>query len=130
MPPKLKVLIVDDNRMDRMVVRAVLNKLSINDVIEAENGVIAEGKLVTAEKVATPFDLVILDWNMKSGNGLSVLKKIRQDPHLKTCKVIIMTATAHKETVEDAIKHGANDFITKPVVLEVMQEKLKKLLAS
>ncbi len=127
MQPNLKVLIVDDNSMDRIVVRAVLNKLSITDIIDAENGSIAEGKLITAKSVAKPFDLVILDWNMKSGNGLTVLKKIRNDQSLKACKVIIMTATAHKTTVQDAIAHGANDFITKPVVLEVLQEKLKKL---
>lgn len=59
------------------------------------------------------FDLVLTDWRLPGADGLSVLDAARSvDP---TLPVIVMTAFGSIETAVDAMKRGAEDFITKPV---------------
>lgn len=124
---RMNVLVVDDNKMDRIVVRAALNRLGIHDVTEAENGSVAEGKMRTALEMGKHFDLAIVDWNMPMNNGLSLLRNIRSSAKLKSCRVIMMTATSEKKIVNEAIIEGVDDFIVKPVLLETLGEKIEKL---
>lgn len=123
----LKVLIVDDNISDRLIVKSILLKLRVASVQEAEDGAIAESKLLTADDISQRYDVVILDWNMPRANGHKLLKIIKSNWHLKNTKVIVMTATANQDVVEDAIHAGASDFIVKPVELALLQGKLEKL---
>ena len=125
----LKVLVVDDNKMDRTVARAILNKLGIGDVTEAESSLVAQGKLHTAEQLGQSFELILLDWNMPRASGLHVLKTVRSDPAYRKCKVIIMTATSEEQIVKEAIQNGVDEFVVKPLILKVLAEKIEKVLA-
>ena len=125
--PKMRVLIVDDNATDRMIVRQSLRKLGCKEIQEAEDGTIAEGKIRTAVEIGACFDLVILDWNMPRTTGAKLLEHLRTFSKTRNMKIIIMTATADRETVESAIQGGANDFLVKPVQIEALKEKIEKL---
>ncbi len=129
LPPNTRALVVDDNQTDRLVVRKMLEKLGLLDVQIAEDGSIAESKLVNAEKIGRPFQLLILDWNMPGVNGLKVLQFVRQSKLTKTAKVMIMTSEAEASVVEAAVVSGTNDFLVKPVTLPVLKEKLTKLFS-
>ena len=124
---KTRVLIVDDSPVDRKVVKAKLAKLGLKDVQEAENGTIAENKLRTGAEIGQPFDLVIADWHMPGGSGLNLLRHLRADAKTKKTRVIMMTATAERETVQEAIASGVDAFIVKPVEIEILIEKLASL---
>jgi len=73
-----KVLIVDDSRTIRTIIRRILIELGY-EVCEAGNGFDAL-KAFEAEKDV--IKLVLVDWNMPEMNGLELLKKFRQDPSL------------------------------------------------
>jgi CheY-like chemotaxis protein len=124
--PKMRILIVDDNPSDRSIVRAIVFKFRPTIVHEAENGMLAEGKLKTALEIDQPYGLVILDWNMPGVNGKKLLKVIRADSQLKSVKVIIITATAAREVVEAAAAGGADDFIVKPIDSTLFEQKIEK----
>lgn len=124
---KTRILIVDDNASDRVVVRAILKSLGCKEIQEAEDGSIADGKIRTAVEIGAPFDLVIMDWNMPRTTGAKLLDSIRYAVKTRNTKLIVMTATADRETVEDAIAGGADDFLVKPVTLDAMKEKLEKM---
>jgi CheY-like chemotaxis protein len=125
--PKTRILIVDDNPSDRRVVRAMVFRFSPLLVHEAENGAVAEGKLKTAVEIDQPYGLVILDWNMPGTNGERLLQLIRSNTHLRSVKVIVMTATAAREVVEAAVANGADDFIVKPIVESLFQQKIERV---
>lgn len=126
--PKLRILIVDDNQTDRVLVRAMVAKLRPGLVHEAENGAVAEAKIKTAAQINQSYDIVILDWNMPGTNGLKLLQVVRSQPTLKTIPVIVMTATAEREIVHAAIKNGADDFIVKPIDEQLLRQKIQTLV--
>lgn len=75
-------------------------------------------------------DIVILDVKMRrEAEGLEYLPKIKQT--LPTAKVMMVTGLEDEKTIESAKKLGADDYITKPLVLEYLEsnvlEKIKKL---
>jgi two-component system, chemotaxis family, chemotaxis protein CheY len=126
-PPKMRILIVDDNQSDRMVVRAMVFKFRPTFVHEAENGAVAESKLKTAIEISQPYHLVVLDWNMPNTNGLKLLQLVRAKAQFKSLKIIVMTGSAAREIVEAAIKNGADDFIVKPIDEDLLHQKIEKL---
>ena len=115
----MKVLLVDDSGTMRSIQKRCLNKLGVNDVVEAEDG---RAALVAFE--AQKFDVVLSDWNMPNMDGLTLLKEIRQ--RNQTVPVIMITTEAERSRVISAIQSGCSDYLTKPFSPEMLQEKLAK----
>lgn len=125
---KTKVLIVDDNPTDRLILKTVLEKLRFSYVQEAEDGAVAQGKINTSLDMHEPFGLVLLDWRMPRKDGLNLLKFIKSEPKMRNAVIIIMTGTSEQKFVEEVIALGVNDFIVKPFDVNVVEAKIKKLL--
>jgi two-component system chemotaxis response regulator CheY len=64
---------------------------------------------------------------MPNMDGLSMLKKIREDDELKEIPILMVTAEAEKEKVITAIQAGVNNYIVKPFTGEVLKEKIDKI---
>ena len=104
----MKILVVDDEPLVRDVVSKGLSKMGGYDVDVAQGGSEAVEKI---EKDV--FDLVLTDLKMPEMDGLELLKAIKGTrPDMM---VILMTAYGTIETAVEAMKMGANDYITKPV---------------
>ncbi len=115
----MKVLLVDDSGTMRTIQRRCLNKLGIEDVVEAEDGLQA---LEIFE--STSFDVVLCDWNMPNMDGLALLKEIRQ--RNKDVPVIMITTEAERARVVTAIQAGCSDYLVKPFTPDGLKEKLEK----
>ncbi|MCR4904176.1 MAG: response regulator [Butyrivibrio sp.] len=102
-----KVLVVDDVKYMRQVLKSILSQAGFEIVGEAENGLDAFEKY----KELKP-DLVTLDISMPEKNGIEVLKDIME--YDKTARVIMCAASSQKNMLPDAMKNGARDFISKP----------------
>ncbi len=103
---KGSILLVDDDRDVREVLRDTLSFAGFT-VDAAEDGVKAMKKIR-----GTAFDLVLTDLMMPRMDGVELLKQIKQSqPEIN---VIIMTGYGSIETAVEAMKHGAEDFVTKP----------------
>ena len=107
-----RVLLVEDNIVNRKVARATLNLLGL-DVVEVENGRLALDALATGS-----FDLVLMDMNMPVMDGIQTTRHIRaaessgeMPGHLP---IIAMTANVMKEAVDACREAGMDDFIPKP----------------
>ncbi len=70
-------------------------------------------------------ELILLDINLPKVNGMEILKYIRKIPGYSSTPVTIMSTDSHKDTVEEAFRHGANSFIEKLVSYDRLVEKLK-----
>ncbi len=115
-------MLVDDSRTIRNIQKNVLKQLGYEDIVDAEDGVIA--LRLFNEQVP---DLMIIDWNMPNMDGITLIRKIREIN--KTVPMIMCTTEAEKSRVLEAIKAGVNNYIVKPFTAESLNEKLTQTLA-
>ena len=112
--PIRRILLVDDSKMNLLVLKALLKKLGNFEVATAENGQEALAQLQTPG--ALPVDLVLTDMWMPELDGTGLVKAIRADPTLASLRVIAVTAdTEFQGKVEDL---GFDGMLLKPVTLE------------
>jgi two-component system, chemotaxis family, chemotaxis protein CheY len=120
---KIKILVVDDFATMRKVVRNLLKQGGYDDIVEAEDGVMAL-KALKSQKI----DFVVSDWNMPNMSGLELLKAVRADAELAKTPFLMVTAEALQDNVVAAVKAGVNNYIVKPFTAEVLNEKIKKII--
>lgn len=102
-----KILIVDDSRTSRKILKDILEKAGHTIVGEAENG----QRGVEEYELRKP-DIVTLDITMPVMDGVQALKEIRKKDD--KAKIIMVTAAGQREKMLEAVKCGASEFITKP----------------
>ncbi len=117
---KRRILLVDDEETLRLSIKQVLSEDGY-EVITAKNGTEALG-LARAEG----FDLVITDLRMPGLSGLQLVSEIKKTDHLT--KIIIISAYGNMETVIEAMRLGANDFVAKPFKVKSMKEIVARVL--
>jgi two-component system chemotaxis response regulator CheY len=117
---RLRILIVDDSKTIRKIMRIQLEELGHYIVDEAGNGKEAIDLYVKHSP-----DLLTMDIQMPDMNGLEAIRKIKQID--KNTKVIMITAHGHKELVVDTIRKGADNYILKPITKDKIKESIKKI---
>jgi len=105
----LRVLLAEDNPVNRMVIEEVLQRLNWR-VVSVEDGQEAVDALQDQ-----PFDLVLMDVQMPRLDGLSATRAIRQDKAHKDLPIIALTAHAMRGDREACLAAGMNDYVVKPV---------------
>ncbi len=120
-----RLLLVEDNRINQMVAKAVLKKIGYSTDI-AGNGLEALKALKTS-----PYDLVFMDLQMPKMGGLEATRKIRDaesDVLNHRVPIIAVTANAMQGDREMCIDAGMDDYITKPISKEAVIKVLEKWL--
>lgn len=114
-------LVVDDEPDLRELLEITLNRMGL-DVCTAED--LSSARQLLAKE--GPFALCLTDMRLPDGNGLSLIKEIDRDhPHLP---VAMITAYGKVEDAVTALKHGAFDFVSKPVDLGVLRSLVRTAL--
>lgn len=116
------VLIVDDVPLNTTLVEKMLARFHFR-IRKAENGLEAMREII-AEKP----DLIFLDIMMPIMDGFQVLEQIRKNPDYASIKVVVLSALNSNEDIVKAYNLGANDFITKPIMLEKLLNSVAKQL--
>ncbi len=114
-------LIVDDSRIIRKVARRIVEGLGF-EVDEAADGV--EALSYCAGLMP---DVVLLDWNMPVMDGMTFLKRLRQQPGGDRPKVLFCTIETAPERIAEALGAGADDYVMKPFDGEILQSKLSEV---
>lgn len=117
-----KALIVDDNPLNIDITAAMLEKLDIA-IMTASNGKEAIDRVDENE-----FDIIFMDIQMPIMDGILATKKIRETN--KKMPIIALTAAVFPEDKKATISAGMDDFLTKPIIFEILYEKVKKYLLS
>ena len=121
---KIRVLIADDNVVNRMILNETLQKMHCV-VKAAENGDEALDALEHHQ-----FDLMILDYNMPEMNGLEVFNIYHALPDSKPLRTVILTADATKTTQDRCLRAGVYQVLTKPVISRQIQTLIEAVAQS
>ena len=117
-----KVLLAEDNKINQMVAKELLNLMNV-DVTVANNGVEA----VEAVKMHD-FDLILMDIQMPEMDGLTAVQIIRHldKPGIDKLPILAMTANALDADYQRSLEVGMNDHLTKPIDPEKLRLALEK----
>lgn len=117
---KIKILLAEDNNVNQMVAIRMLERLGYRADI------VSNGKEAVDALSNIKYDLIFMDILMPEMDGLTACKKIKSELELETRPVIIaMTANAMSGDQENYLKAGMDDYISKPVSLEELKNKLE-----
>ncbi len=118
----MKVLLVDDSKTMRNIQKSILTQLGYTELEEACDGLDALSKVGAFQP-----ELLLVDWNMPNMDGLSFVKKFREQGN--KAPIIMVTTEAEKSRVVEAIKAGVNNYVVKPFTPELLGERIKETLA-
>ncbi|MNE24460.1 Sensor histidine kinase RcsC [compost metagenome] len=115
----LRILIAEDNKINQVLVMRILNRLGYEPQI-ANNG-----KEVVDMLKANPFDVILMDMLMPEMDGLQATKIIRETMGVQP-QIIAMTANAFPEDRITCLEAGMDDYISKPIRIEILIEMLNQ----
>ncbi len=119
---KVRVLIVDDHQMSRVVLGRMLEKSGFT-VEAAASG---EEALRLAGAAGTPFGLILMDWRMPGMDGLEAVRRLQLDPRYRSVPVVMVTS-AEFEEIREVQEAGIHRYLFKPVRSELLLEMLREV---
>ncbi|CAN5352122.1 MAG: response regulator [Pyrinomonadaceae bacterium] len=116
------VLVVEDFEDNRFMMRRLL-EMSGYRVIEAVNG---QEAIESAQREHP--DLILMDLSLPLLDGLSATRRIRAQPNLRQVPIIAVSAHDTTDFHAEALAAGCNEYVTKPIDFDELEELLKRLL--
>lgn len=114
------VLVVDDNRVNRLVATSMLKRLGVN-CLEADSATAAQEVIL---QTRGQLKLILLDVSMPGMSGTTLCAWIKSITELASTKVIAYTAHAYSENHQQMRKDGFDDVLVKPISLESIEQCL------
>ncbi len=122
---ELMILVVDDMRSMRAIVKGVLQDMGFNQIMEAGDGHEALSVL-RGRKV----DLVVCDVEMPKMSGIELLDEVDKDEKLDSIPFIMLTAMNQRDKVQEILKHEVFDFVLKPINPKMLEDRVQAFLDS
>ena len=119
------LVVADDDELARELVVRYLHKLNLrNRVVQATDGAVAIAELAALEVAPC---LVLLDLEMPVSSGLDVLRWLRTQSAFPHVPVVMLTASATLDDIDEAYRHGIASYLVKPVGFAALQDVLREL---
>jgi len=118
------ILVIDDDDIMLKAIKNILHKDGF-DVITAKDGKEAFDMLEHAS-----YDIVITDLMMPYANGLEVVSKLRNDESKRQVGIMVVSSVGNEETITEAFRLGADEYIKKPIMADELLTRIRKLLAN
>jgi CheY-like chemotaxis protein len=122
---RLRVLLVDDSQHIRVIVGTILRSAGIEAIAEASSG-----DQAIAMAKTSPFDVAFIDYLMADGDGLELIRKLR-DPKTSPnpyMPIIMITGFSDRTRVLAARDAGVTEFIAKPITAKAVLDRLTAAL--
>jgi two-component system sensor histidine kinase/response regulator len=125
--PGLRVLVVDDNATNRLILQTQLTAWRMLPEV-VEDALTALHRLRAAAVAGEPFDIAVLDLLMPDMDGLELARRMSADPALSHTRMIMLTSSAYVDHQELA-DAGITQWCTKPVRTSALYDRLMRLMA-
>jgi two-component system chemotaxis response regulator CheY len=122
-PDQLKVLIVDDSFTSRHIIRQMLEKMGVEQFVEAENGRQAI-QLIEQEF----FDLIVTDYNMPEMDGEQLSQFIRTQSTQPGVPVLMVTSETDRSRLAGVAQSGVSAVFDKPFTVDTLRTTIQRLL--
>ncbi len=119
----LELLIVEDNPVNMMIATAIARQWGVT-VTEAVDGAEAVAAINERADAGRPFDVVLMDVQMPVQGGHEATRVLRRRFDARTLPIIALTAAALTSERDEALAAGMNDFLTKPLDAQRLQDTL------
>lgn len=110
--------------MRELIARALNSAFPDAKTDTAINGADAKRKIELS-----PYDLILCDWEMPDIKGNELLIWLREHPIFHKTPFIMVTARSDKDCIMEAIKLGVDDYIVKPLSIDMLSRKIKALFS-
>lgn len=124
MPARKKILIVEDNEINRAMLCNLLSEQYLT--IEAENG--KEALEILKQQQNKDISLILLDIIMPVMDGYAFLDEMHKNPEISAIPVIVATQVDSEEDETTALAHGASDFVTKPYRPQIILHRVASII--
>jgi len=129
--PIVKILLVEDNRVNQQVALGILNKFgySVDIAVNGANAI----EILEKQSFGPPYQLILMDCQMPEMDGYQTTEYIRKNTNgliESTIPIIAMTANTMKGDKEKCLASGMSDYISKPINPKLLQDKLKHWLTT
>ena len=121
-PPRLKIIIVDDDVLIRETLRLALDHAGYFAVAVGD-----AGRALATVRAEKP-DLVIMDLYMPGFDGRELIRSMKSDPELAATPVILFTGSSEPIDVVSGLESGALEYLAKPIDGEVLIAKIEHIL--
>lgn len=120
--PEARILIVDDNEINRMVAEEMLKPL------QAQMDTASDGRQALEMIQQTTYDLVLMDHLMPVMNGVEAVEALRKldGAYYRKLPVIALTGNTGKEQKEEYLRAGMSDYLSKPIDMADIYRKVRK----
>lgn len=121
----MKILVVDDEADVQPLFLQRFRKEIKTHELEFDFALSGEEAIKYLEEKQSEVVLILSDINMPGMSGIELLRHIREEHDIPPPVVMMITAYGDEENHRQAMQHGANDFLTKPLDFNLLKEKLK-----
>ncbi len=121
----MKVLVVDDDVVSRMVLMHMIDACGQFEILEAEDGADAWEQLAGGLRPA----ILFCDLRMPRLSGMELLARVKGDPALGAMPFVLVSSASERDTVEQALELGASGFVVKPFEAPQVRSHLDAFLA-
>ena len=119
------ILLVEDNLINVEIIKGALEDFEL-EIIVAENGQVALDKLTQSNLP----DIVLMDLMMPVMDGYEAIEKIRENSQWQALPILVITASKMSTTKELCFELGANDYLNKPVDIDILATRISKLVCA
>ena len=122
------IVLVEDNEDDIVLTRRALTQNKIgNPLVIARDGAEAIELLLSENGTRVTAAVVLLDLKLPKVDGLSVLKRLREDPRTKLTPIVVLTSSKAEQDVLAGYELRANSYIRKPVDFDQFTEAIRQI---
>jgi len=120
---ELKVLVVDDSSTARRHICRVLKNMGIEDIIQAENGVIAL-KIISEHY----FDIIVTDYNMPEMDGGELVEHIRNESNQASIPILMVSSESNESRLASVQQAGVSAICDKPFDAKIVKDLLSRFI--
>jgi PAS domain S-box-containing protein len=132
-PPEIlrgvKVLIVDDNRTNRRILKGMLERWQMKTT-SVEDGQEALDQLSAAREAGEPHGLILTDMHMPKMDGFTLIEHIRHNPELATSTIMMLTSAGHRGDAARCLELGVAAYLLKPIRQSELREAIARVLGA
>lgn len=121
-----RILVADDANTIRRLLKNTLRDVGFELVDDANNGKVALELLLKNYENKTPYEILIIDWNMPLMTGMELLKFVRSQPQFENLPFVMLTSENQMELVAECVNAGVSQYVIKPFTNNMIMDKINR----